>query len=229
MTPGAVHVIAYPCAGPSTPETMTSPVSPNDRNRWDERYREGDWCDIGEPARIVREAEPWLPVRGRALDLACGAGRNALFLGRRGLDTLAVDVSGEGLRLLSRRARAEALPVRPVQADLERFALREDARFEVVVNVRFLLRSLLPRIRRWLAPGGVLIFETFNVDEIEILGGDIRRAFALERGELRRAFAGLEVLAYEEGIFERPEGARGLAGMIARRPARGEETGIPSG
>lgn len=202
---------------PGVPPERSHHPPVDDRTRWDRRYRDGDWVDVREPAAVVREAVPWLPSRGRALDLACGAGRNALFLARRGLEVMAVDLSGEGLRRLRRRARAGDLPVQPVQADLERFAVRP-GRFDVVVNTHFLLRSTFSLIREALAPGGLVLFETYNVDEIEILGGDVRRAYALERSELRRAFRGYRLLVYEEGVFRRPEGERGLARTIARKP-----------
>ncbi|MBW3534309.1 MAG: class I SAM-dependent methyltransferase [Gemmatimonadetes bacterium] len=197
-------------------EKSSRPQKAGPRARWDARYREGDWADVHEPAEVLLRAQPWLPAEGLALDLACGAGRNALFLAERGLPVVAVDLSIEGLRLTSRRARDRGLPVWPVHADLERFAVRTGG-FQVVVDVRFLLRSAFDLIVDALAPGGLLVFETFSVDEIDVLGGDIRREYALERGELRRAFPDLEVLVHEEGVFRRPEGERGLARLIARK------------
>jgi SAM-dependent methyltransferase len=188
-----------------------------DRARWDERYRVGDWADVDDPAKIVELAEPWLKPPGLILDVACGAGRNSLFLARRGFSVVAVDISWEGLQRLARRAREQRLPVYPVHADLERFAL-PDSRFDVIINTRFLLRSLFPAFRSALKPGGLLVLETFNVDEIDLLGGDIRRAYALEHGELKRAFEDFEVPLYEEGVFEEPEGERGLTRLIARKP-----------
>lgn len=187
------------------------------RTRWDERYRDGDWTFGDGPAEIVKDARRWLPRRGRALDVACGAGRNALHLARAGWSVLAVDLSVEGLRLLRDRAREESRPVQPVLADLRRFHVRPGA-FQLVVNTRFLLREAFPLLRHALAPGGLLVFETFSVHEIEVLGGDVRRAFALERGELPKAFSEMEILLYEEGVFQRPEGDRGLARMIAKKP-----------
>jgi len=191
-----------------------------DRSRWDERYGDGDWADIDEPATILKDAEAWLDPPGLVLDVACGAGRNALYLARRGFSVVAVDISWEGLQRLSQRARAEQLDVLPVHADLEKFELPA-AKFDVIVNTRFLLRSLFPTIRTALKPGGLLVFETFNVDELEVLGGDIRREFALERGELQAAFGGFEILLYEEGVFERREGERGLARLLAKKKQTG--------
>jgi SAM-dependent methyltransferase len=192
-------------------------MTQEDRSRWDERYKDGDWADIDEPATILKDAEAWLNPPGLALDVACGAGRNALHLARRSFSVVAVDISWEGLQRLAQRVRAERLDIHPVHADLEQFPLPA-AHFDVIVNTRFLLRSLFPKIRRALKPGGLLLFETFNVDELDVLGGDIRREFALERGELQAAFADFEVLLYEEGVFERREGERGLARMVARHP-----------
>lgn len=187
------------------------------RTRWDDRYRSGDWSDLSSPAAIVEDALPWLEGKGRALDLACGAGRNALFLADRGHSVMGVDLSVEGLRILAERARERKLPVQPVLAELPEFHVRPEA-FQVVVNTRFLLRETFDLIHRALAPGALLLFETYHVDEIDLLGGDIRRPYALERGELGEAFSDFDLLLYEEGVFERPEGERGLARMIARKP-----------
>jgi SAM-dependent methyltransferase len=192
-------------------------MADDDRARWDERYRVGDWADVDEPAAILEHAQAWLRPPGLALDLACGAGRNSLFLARHGFTVIAVDISLEGLQRLAGRAKEKRLPIHLIHADLERFAL-PPARFDLIVNTRFLLRSLFPTIRSALKPGGLVIFETYNVDEIQLLGGDIRRAYALERGELRQAFADFELLHHEEGVLDEPEGARGLTRLTARKP-----------
>jgi SAM-dependent methyltransferase len=191
-------------------------MSQDERARWDERYADGDWADIDEPAKILEEAEAWLEPPGLALDVACGAGRNSLQLARRGFTVVSVDISWNGLQRLAHRASDDELPIYPIHADLERFVLPE-ATFDVIVNTRFLLRSLFFEFRKALKPGGLLVFESFNVEEIETLGGDIRREYALERGELLEAFSDFEILLYEEGVFEKREGERGLARFIGRK------------
>jgi tellurite methyltransferase len=183
---------------------------------WDDRYADGDWLDVPEPSRILTEALPWLPDPGLALDLACGAGRNALFLAGRGWRVVGVDLSVEGLRRMHRKGGEEGLPILPVLADAGEFRVRPGS-LDLVVNTFFLLREAFPLIREALRPGGLLVFETFSVIELEELGGDIRRAFTLERGELLEAFGDFHVLLHEEGVFERDEGERGLARLIARK------------
>jgi len=192
-------------------------MNETDRARWEDRYRDGDWADVAEPATILQDAEAWLEPPGLALDVACGAGRNALFLARSGFTVMAVDISWEGLQRLARRGRSQSLDIHPVHADLQRFAVPPNS-FDLIINTRFLLRSLFPIFRASLRPGGLLLLETYNVDEIEVLGGDIRREYALEHGELEREFAGLRFLLHEEGVFQRREGERGLARLIARKP-----------
>ncbi len=186
------------------------------RTRWDERYAEGDWEDLSAPAEIVTDALSSLPPSGLALDVACGAGRNAAFLAERGWRVAAVDLSLEGLRRLAARTRPQNLPVLPVLADVGCFDVRPGT-VDLVVNTYFLLRSAFPFLRTALRTGGIVVFETFSVIELEELGGDIRREFTLERGELLRAFSDFDVLFHEEGVFEREGGEQGLARLIARK------------
>ncbi len=82
---------------------------------------------------------------------------------------------------------------------------------------RFLFRTLAPAIEAALAPGGLLLYETFTRDQARLDGGPRNPQFLLEPGELRSLFPGLEVLAYEEGTRAggRPEAHASLA---ARKP-----------
>ena len=186
-------------------------MSDADRVDWDERHR-------GKPAG---EAEPFLVQmlarlpRGRALDVAAGRGRNALALARAGLSVVAVDFSFEAMRLLAVNARAERLPIWPAVANLDRFHFKDES-FDTIVNINFLDRALFPEFVRALRPGGMLIADTFLVDQAAI-GHPRDPRFLLAHGELRALASGLDVEEYREGLVTYPNGDRAYRASIAAR------------
>ncbi len=197
-----------------------------DRQVWEERYAArrggaGTGSTLHELAEdvpsefLVAHAEL---LHGRVLDVAAGAGRNALFLARRGCIVEAFDISFAGLRLACAAAKSEGLQLLPVQADLETFPLPTD-RYDAALNIRYLQRSLFVPLQRAVRPGGLILFETFLVDQREFCHPR-NPAFLLQRGELRVAFSDCEILAYEEGLFRSAVGRPAyLARMLARRRA----------
>jgi SAM-dependent methyltransferase len=188
----------------------------SDRTTWEARYAGRGAGRLAPPSPLLTAHRDMLPQSGWALDVACGDGRNALWMARQGFVVDALDIAFAALRCLADAAAAEHLPVRPIQVDLERFALPAD-RYALVVNVRYLQRSLLPALRRAVAPGGVIAFETFLHEQARI-GHPRNPDFLLEPGELRTAFAGFETLIDEEGLHDAGGGAAYLARLLARRP-----------
>jgi SAM-dependent methyltransferase len=183
------------------------------RTEWEARYAERGGAERA-PTPLLVEHVGALPV-GRALDLACGSGRHALWLARRGWTVDAIDYARAGLETLAAAARREALAVHPVQANLEEFPLPME-HYDVVVNVRYLQRTLFAPIKCAVRPGGVVVFETFLRDQ-EQIGHPRNPAFLLERGELGERFRDFAVLTYEEGLFETDSGPAYLARLLARR------------
>ncbi len=151
---------------------------------------------------------------GPVLDLACGGGRHARWFAARGLPVVAVDrqrLDAGGADDLG------ALPgIEFIQADLEDgspWPLGE-RRFTAIVVANYLHRPLFPRIAAALDPGGLLIYETFMAGN-ERFGRPTNPEFLLQPGELREAFPGLTVLAFEEGAVSSPKPA-----MVQRVAAR---------
>lgn len=153
---------------------------------------------------------------GSVLDVASGEGRNAIFLAGRGHPVVGVDRSLEALSRAQRWARRAGIEVDLVQADLEHWELPHAA-FDVVVNVRYLQRSLIPGMRDALRPGGVVVFETFLEEQLQ-LGHPRNPDFVLRHNELPALFAGCIVLHYEEGRFDLGRGPVYLARLLARKP-----------
>jgi len=186
-----------------------------DRRSWESRHAEQADDVARPPSQFLVEHLRRLP-RGRALDVACGAGRHALYLARHGWRVEALDFSHAALARLRAAARRDGLPIETVAADLEQYPLPRD-RYAVVVNVRYLQRSLLPALKAALQRGGVLLFETFILDQQQ-LGHPKNPAFLLEPGELARHCADLDIVSYAEGRYETESGVAFLARMLARRP-----------
>jgi tellurite methyltransferase len=168
----------------------------------------------GQVASWLLDHQHLLPQRGDALDLACGRGRHALWLGSRGLATDAIDRDASAVAFVDAEARRRGLPVRGIVADLEAGddVLQPDA-YDLIVVVHYLHRPLLPAVRDALRPGGILAYETFTTAQAE-RGKPTNPAFLLKPGELRELVAPLEVLVEREGEFE----GKMLASVIARRP-----------
>lgn len=156
-----------------------------DRIKWDRKYRETEFFFTLAPSRFLSQCfervAGLLPGR-RALDIACGEGRNALFLAQRGFEVDAVDISEEGLAKGRKRAEREGVGVNFVQADLDHYRL--EAEYDLILNFNFLLRPLLSEAVAHLTPGGVLVLETI-MDGPDLEEGH-KKSFLLQPGELER-------------------------------------------
>ncbi len=193
-------------------------MSTEDKVRWDKQHESTHGSS--EPAAFLAEifaAGAWSIPRGRALDIACGKGRNALFLAEQGFDVTAIDISPVALAEGRRHAAKKNLAVTWRQVDLEQIQLAENA-YDLVVNFNYLQRSLIPQIKAALKVGGTVIFETYLIDQ-PVIGHPKNPAYLLERNELLRWFRDLRVLYYREGQFcERGERAF-RAGIFAQKIA----------
>ena len=192
------------------------------RERWNERYADGGLEPFPDaPAEWLVAHEALLAGGGRALDVACGDGRNALYLAQLGYMVDAIDVSDVAIGAL--RAAVEqrglAMTIAPRVVDLEREPL-PGGPYDVIVTLNYLQRELFGALESALAPGGLLLYETLGRAHVDELGRSFNPDYLLEQGELLRAFPGLEVVDHHEGVVERSGGPRGVAGLVARRPAQ---------
>lgn len=152
----------------------------------------------------TEEASPWIvrwtplvPAGGTVLDLACGRGRHLRWFARRGHPVVGVDRDAEALA-------ASAGLGETIAADVENGPWPLAGRqFAAVVVTNYLWRPLFPRIVEAVAPGGVLLYETFAQGN-ETVGKPSRPDFLLAPGELLRACESLRIVAYEDGFLAQP-------------------------
>jgi tellurite methyltransferase len=156
-------------------------------------------------------------LKGPVLDLACGDGHNGLFLAEKGMPVILADLSEVALEKAGAYAREKSLEVTLWRADLEREGenpLNVECCGAILV-FRYLHRPLMPCIRKALIKGGVLIYETFTVDQPRF-GKPHNPHFLLKPGELIEWFGEWKVIHYFEGIVDQPK--RAIAQMVCRKP-----------
>jgi SAM-dependent methyltransferase len=163
---------------------------------------------------------PWLfdcgdllPRTGRALDVACGSGRHALLIASTGLSVTALDRDTAVLARLQMHADRLGLPVQTRVTDLEAGdADLGDPGYALILVTRYLHRPLLPHLVLSLAPGGVLIYETFLDKQAEV-GRPTNPDFLLRPGELAELVRPLEVVRRFEGEVD----GQWISAVAARR------------
>jgi len=170
-----------------------------DRTKWNQRFGSEDTYLGERPSPFLsQEIERLLRLAPgkRALDIACGEGRNSVFLARHGFQVTALDISDVGLGKAVRRAEEAGVAVSFQQVDLDGYGFTEQ--FDLIINFNFLLRDLIPEEVQSLTPGGLLIIDTI-MESAELLSSH-NPAYLLRRGELHKICEGLdgEVLFYEE-------------------------------
>ena len=166
------------------------------------------------PAHGGGAASPWIArwthlvaPRAQVLDLACGQGRHTRWFAERGHSVVALDKAPAALQSLNDLVLSGQ--VQTVEADIEADPwplMRQDVprTFDAVIVTNYLWRPLLPTILRSLAPGGVLLYETF-ADGNASVGKPSRPDFLLQTGELLRVCAGLRIVAFEDGFCTQPD------------------------
>lgn len=194
---------------PSDPNhNATTPVD------WNTRWREKNG-ETSTPDPWLVRILPLLPV-GETLDVACGRGRNSLYLAERGHRVTAVDHSKEGLLQLRAAAEERGLAITTQRLDLEAAPALPHTAFDLVIDFFYLHRPLFPVLMACLRPGGTLVVRTFS-SAGNFPGQPRHPEFVLAPGELPTIFQGWDILLHEEGLEPSSKGGS-LAGIVVRRP-----------
>jgi SAM-dependent methyltransferase len=164
--------------------------------------------------------------RGTALDLPCGAGRNALYLAESGFRVDAIDVSQSALDIGEAEADRRGVQVRWHQADLD----TEDppsVSYDLIVSCFYVNRTLIPRLKTWVTGNGFVVFEQHLATDLQVQGPH-KNSWRMAPGELLELFSDFQIVYYEEGVFSRPnddggesDKANALARLVACKGSPG--------
>jgi tellurite methyltransferase len=191
-------------------------MSEEEKNHWENRYSD----DGGEPHRNPSVLlTQWLDDRppGKALDLACGMGRNSLFLAEKGYAVTAIDISPRAIKSAEEMARGKGLNINWIVADLDHYAIQ--GQYDLIVISFFRVsKNMVPSIINALKSCGILLSENHMLPPSAPEDEARRHRFHLKPGELGQLFAGLKVIRYEERQVDGEEGHPAyLASLVAQK------------
>jgi 2-polyprenyl-3-methyl-5-hydroxy-6-metoxy-1,4-benzoquinol methylase len=187
-----------------------------DQKRWDERFKGREFAFGKEANPFLRRHIRLLP-KGKALDIASGEGRNAVFLAQHGFDVDAVDISEMGLRKARKLAKEMRIKIRTILVDLNTYQIGKN-QYDLIADFYFLRRSLIPKIKKGLKKGGRVIFETYILEHRNLATSGPKQAkYFLKPNELLKLFNGFRVLRYREGIFKEGGRKKAVASLIAEK------------
>ena len=164
------------------------------------------------PSPFLVENIDLLP-KGRALDVAMGGGRNAVYLAKTGYETEGVDISREEVGAALELARKSGVDLKAHIEDLEGNVHFDEASYDVIICFNYLYHPLIPKMKDALRTGGMIVYETYIVDQARF-GRPRNPDHLLKRNELLDMFREFRCLRYREGIIEN---RKALAGIIAEK------------
>ena len=168
--------------------------------------------DENEPSAFLIENLDLLPKEGKVLDVAMGAGRNAVCLAQRGYVVDGIDISQEAIEAALELAQREGVSINTETADLESgYHLPQDT-YDVIICFNYLHRPLTGQIKNALRSGGIVIYETFIVDQAQF-GRPRNPDHLLKHNELLDMFGDFRCLHYHEGIYPGPKAVAGIVAL----------------
>ena len=185
--------------------------------KWNQRHEQRNMPVAA--CRVLQEHRHLLPINGRALDVACGLGGNAILLAEAGLSCDALDISDVAISRLNAYAQIHQLTIAAQLLDVEKVGFEfAPMQYDVIAVSYFLYRPLFPLLAAALKPGGLLFYQTFVNASPEIQDGPKNSDFYLQEKELLSQFHGFEILAYNERVDAKNGKITAEAELLARKP-----------
>jgi 2-polyprenyl-3-methyl-5-hydroxy-6-metoxy-1,4-benzoquinol methylase len=180
---------------------------------WDQKYARD--CDPEKAPSLFLTQQMSRLSRGKALDLAMGSGRNSIFLAMNGYEVDAIDSSSVAVKKLQSFIKEQSLTITVKQADLTTFQISDNA-YDLIINFNYLERSLAPQIKKGLKQGGMILFETYTIEQPRY-GRPRNPDYLLKPNELLRSFSDLHIIFYHERVDHSAEQPQAIASLLAQK------------
>ncbi len=180
-------------------------VSQDSKTQWDQRYARPTFVFGKSPAKFLAENYHFIPFEGSVLDMGMGEGRNAVFLAQKGYKVTGVDLSSVAVKKSYLLAQEFGVKIKGVVASLRDYKIQPES-YDAIICFYWVDRSMVEKIKSWLRPGGILIYEAHTVAERQrdpAKRSDKNSENYLREQELIKLFPGMRVLKYEEPIHEK--------------------------
>jgi tellurite methyltransferase len=176
-------------------------VSRDSKTQWDQRYSRPSFIYGKSPAQFLAENYQYIPFEGTVLDMGMGEGRNAVFLAQKGYKVTGVDLSSVAVKKSYLLAQEFGVKIKGVVASLRDYKIAPGT-FDAIICFYWVDRGMVDKIKTWLKPGGILIYEAYTVRGKEKEADPLNDNYLKEQ-ELIKLFPGMRVLKYEEPLHEK--------------------------
>lgn len=180
-------------------------VSQDSKTQWDQRYSRPTFIFGKSPAQFLAENYQYIPYEGTVLDMGMGEGRNAVFLAQKGYKVTGVDLSSVAVKKSYLLAQEFGVKIKGVVASLKDYKINPGT-FDAIICFYWVDRGMVDKIKTWLKPGGILIYEAYTLRERDRDPGkraDPLNDNYLREEELIRFFPGMRILKYQEPLHEK--------------------------
>lgn len=165
-----------------------------------------------KPSQFLSDNIGLLP-KGRVLDVAMGYGRNSVYLAKKGFEVEGIDISSEAVNNAMEVGVKAGVKIKAVVVDLEGSYELEKEAFDVIICFNYLQRSLIQKIKQGVSAGGMVVYETYIVDQPRF-GRPKNPDYLLRHNELLHMFHDFRCIRYREGIIE---DRKAVAGIVAEK------------
>ncbi len=177
-------------------------TSQDSKTQWDEKYSRPTFIYGKSPAQFLAENYQYIPFEGSVLDMGMGEGRNAVFLAQKGYKVTGVDISSVAVKKSYLLAQEFGVKIKGVVASLSDYKIAPES-FDAIICFYYVDRALVEKIKSWLKPGGILIYEAHTTREKNKNKKVSDEETYLNEQELLKLFPGMRVLKYEEPLHEK--------------------------